>query len=68
MEDTVISTYFSESTNGRAEVKQQGDAYFVEYYSPNGDLITKENFAGKSLRYVEDAAENWALGIKTILG
>ena len=26
----------------------------------------KEDFPNKSLRYVEDAAENWALGIKKL--
>lgn len=68
MEDNIISTYVSESTQGRAEVRQSADAYYIDYYNSSGDLIVSESFAGKSLRYVEDAAENWALGIKTLLG
>lgn len=65
---TVISTYISEATKGRAEVKQDGDTYSIDYFDANGNFIINEQFAGKSLRYVEDAAENWALGVKTLLG
>ena len=65
---TVISTYISEATKGRAEVKQEGDLYSIDYYDANGNFIINEKFAGKSLHYVEDAAENWALGVKTLLG
>jgi|11BtaG_2_1085332.scaffolds.fasta_scaffold04062_3 hypothetical protein len=64
----IISTYISESTNGRAEVKQDGDSYYIDFYGHDGTLIVKESFPGKSLHYVEDAAENWSIGVKTLLG
>ncbi len=65
---TIISTYISESTNGRAEVKQDGTGYYIDYYGHDGSHIVKESFPNKSLHYVEDAAENWSLGVKTLLG
>lgn len=30
------------------------------------NVFFTEDFPGKSTRYVEDAAENWALGIKKL--
>ena len=42
--------------------------YDIHYYGPGGDLIKTENFAGKSIYYVQDAAENWIAGIKVLNG
>jgi len=66
----VISEYFSEqkSTAVRAEVFLNSDEYGIRYYSIDGGLIKEEAFPGKSLTYVEDAAENWAKGIKVLNG
>jgi len=38
--------------------------FSITYKDTTGTRITNEDFKFKSLRYVEDAAENWALGIK----
>ena len=38
--------------------------YFIQY-KKGGECFFTENFPGRSLYYVEDAAENWALGIKS---
>jgi hypothetical protein len=34
----------------------------------NGLIFHTEKFEGHSLHYVENAAENWALGIKVLNG
>lgn len=68
MTKVVITTFFSESTKGRAEVNLKSDGYNIDYYSSSGDLIKSESFPGKSVHYVEDAAENWALGVKPLFG
>ena len=61
----IISTYYSEiEERGRAEVFFSKDAYSVAYIDNDGELLCIETYHGKSLRYAEDAAENWALGIK----
>lgn len=61
-----ISTYFADENNScRAVVKCDiiKNEYFIDYYEGETRLLT-EVFPGFSLQYVEDAAENWALGIK----
>tara|TARA_R110000868_G_scaffold244495_1_gene500815 strand:+ start:146 stop:358 length:213 start_codon:yes stop_codon:yes gene_type:complete len=67
-----ISTYFKEGTDlkSRAEVVFDSDntVYNIEYYNLQGLIFHTESFPGKSVHYVEDAAENWALGIKVLNG
>lgn len=66
---TVISTYFSENTQGaRAEVIRDSEYYKIRYYDMNGNVLMTEHHEGKSLHWVESAAENWALGIKNLNG
>ena len=38
--------------------------FSITYKDTTGTRITSEDFKFKSLRYVEDAAQNWTLGIK----
>ena len=63
-----VSTFFAENNLGRAEVFHGHDSHYIEYYDQNGVLFHTEHFQGKSIHYVEDAAENWALGIKQLNG
>lgn len=68
---TVISTYFKEEGmfKARAEViRVEQGVYKIDYYDINGDFIKDEYFPNKSIYYVEDAAENWTLGIKVLNG
>lgn len=64
----LISTYYKEDTSikARAEVVEDNGIYVIHYYNGAGNLFRTEEFAGKSLQYVEDAAENWTLGIKLL--
>ncbi len=67
----LISTYFKEATNaGRAEVlkNEEGSYYYIDYYDAGGNKFFTEAFPGKSVQYVEDAAENWVSGIKMLRG
>lgn len=66
----VISSFFKEETDGRmrADVLLVEDMYHIRYYNMNGECFKSEAFPGKSLRFVEDAAENWTMGIKTLNG
>lgn len=61
----LISTFYKENadTRARAEVVDDNGVYSVHYYNAAGNLFKTEQFAGKSLRYAEDAAENWTLEI-----
>lgn len=64
-----ISTYYADPPGrGYAEVwidfkEEQG---YIEYYDDNEKKFFTEDFPNKSMRYIEDAAENWALGIKKL--
>lgn len=65
----LVSTYFKEDNSGpRAEIHDSAGGYYIEYYDLAGNLILTENHFGKSMRWVENAAENWALGIKHLNG
>ena len=41
---------------------------FIKYFDDNDVKFFEEDFPNKAIRYVEDAAENWALGIKKLEG
>ena len=41
---------------------------YIKFYNDENGQMTIEEFHGKSLGYVEDAAENWALGVKKVAG
>ena len=65
-----LSTYYSDMGKGYAEVHfdfREEQAY-IDYFDDNGNKFFTEDFPEKSVRYVEDAAENWALGIKKLAG
>ena len=40
--------------------------FYIKYFDNNKKQFYTEDFPNKSLRYVEDAAENWVLGIKKL--
>ena len=66
----IVQTFFKEEETGRAqaEIHDTPQGFMVKYYDTRGSLIREELHAGKSLQYAEDAAENWALGIKVLNG
>jgi len=66
-----ISTYWAgNGKEGYAEVHKniEEGGCFIRYFDSNGVRFFTEEFPGKSIHYVEDAAENWALGIKKLEG
>jgi hypothetical protein len=66
--DRKLSTYYADDGTGYAEVhfNFKEEVAHIEYYDNNGKRFFNEEFPGKAINYVEDAAENWALGIKKI--
>jgi hypothetical protein len=66
--DKLMSVYFSEADhNKRCEIilDTKDERYTLKYY--DGDkFIGEEYIPDHSLSYLEDAAENWALGIKVV--
>lgn len=50
-----------------AEIYSDTNGYNIKFWV-NGNLVKTESFDGKSIHYVEDAAENWISGIKVLNG
>tara|TARA_E500000178_G_C16515089_1_gene527530 strand:- start:188 stop:430 length:243 start_codon:yes stop_codon:yes gene_type:complete len=65
-----ISTYYSDHGEGYAEVWMdfKEELAFIKYFDDNDVRFFEEDFPNKAISYVEDAAENWALGIKNLEG
>ena len=65
-----ISTYYADKGKGHAEVWMdfKEEVAFIKYFDDNSNKFFEEDFPNKAIRYVEDAAENWALGIKKLEG
>ena len=65
-----ISTYWSDHGEGYAEVWMdfKEEVAFIKYFDDNDVKFFEEDFPNKTIGYVEDAAENWALGIKKLEG
>jgi len=63
-----MSTYYSDDGLGYCEVhfNFKEEYAYIKYFNESGDMFFTEDFPNKSMRYVEDAAENWALGIKQL--
>ncbi len=67
----LISTHFKENAqSARAEVlkNEAGGYYYIDYYDAGGHKFYTEAFPNKSIHFVEDAAENWALNVKVLNG
>lgn len=63
-----ISSYYADDGRGYCElhVDFKEEMFYIKYFDDNGKKFFTEEFPNKSMRYVEDAAENWAAGIKKL--
>tara|TARA_B110000908_G_C10238119_1_gene444532 strand:+ start:1348 stop:1566 length:219 start_codon:yes stop_codon:yes gene_type:complete len=67
--DKKLSTYYKGGDTKGAycdvHIDLKEEYLYINYFNANGQKFSSESFIGKSKRYVEDAAENWCMGIKT---
>jgi len=63
-----LSTYYSDSSEDYCEVHfdYKEEFAYIKYFTSDGIRYFEEFFPNKALCYVEDAAENWALGYKDL--
>lgn len=63
-----LSTYYSEIGKGYCEVHMdfKEEMAYIKYFDNNGKMFFTEDFPEKSIHYVNDAAENWCVGIKKL--
>lgn len=68
MSERVIGEYYTQDSSGFCRVMYNSieELFFIEYFDENNKRFYLEDFPNKSLHYVEDAAENWCLGIKKL--
>lgn len=69
MGDRLVNRLVNESCGSQlaAEIYQESGGYKI-HYMVNGNVVKEENFSGSSIQYVEDTAENWLNGVKSING
>jgi len=63
-----LSTYYSDNNKGWCEIHldSKNESLYIKYFDESGRKFFVEDFPNKSMLYVENAAENWALGIKKL--
>ena len=63
-----LSTYYSEKGKGKCEIHidLKNEYFYIKYFDNNDKQFFTEDFIGKTHRYVEDAANNWTVGIKEL--
>ena len=60
-----ISEYYkADGTFAQVRQNPETKEHYIIYFDERGNIFNTEKFPGKALNYVEDAAENYALGIK----
>ena len=67
MKNKIISKFWDPDHTKQAivGVDSNTQCYYVEFYNDD-KLVETKMFPGKSLYYVEDAAENYTLGILNV--
>jgi len=66
-----ISTYWSDIEEGHyceIHLNQREEYFYIKYFDADDKVYHREDteHIGKSIRWCNDAAENWALGYKKI--
>ena len=64
MKNKILSEFYDRENNKKAVVGLiiEPQVYYVDFYEDD-NIIETRTFPGKSLHYVEDAAENYIFGI-----
>ena len=67
MSKTISTVQSQILDNSYCEIKlsPDSDTFFIDFYV-DGSLVRNEEFPGKSIHYLNSAAENWSIGIKKI--
>jgi len=63
-----LSTYWSDNSKDYCEIHfdYKEEYAYIKYFTADGIRYFEESYRGKTLRYAEDAAENWSLGYKDL--
>lgn len=63
-----LSTHYPVKGKGWCEIHldSKNESLYIKYFDEGGRKFFVEDYPDKTMAYVEDAAENWALGIKKL--
>jgi len=63
-----LSTWYSQLNDDYCEVHfdYKEEYAYIKYFNSGGKIFFTEDFKGKSIHYVNDAADNWTTGIKKL--
>jgi len=63
-----VSTVYPTTGKGWCEIHidPKEELLYIKYFNEGGMTFFIEEFPNKSMHYVEEAAENWANGIKKL--
>jgi len=63
-----IKTVYPDQGKGWCEIHldSKDESLYIKYFDEGGHRFFTEEFPNKSMHYVQDAADNWASGIKKL--
>jgi hypothetical protein len=63
-----LETYDADDGRGYCEIHANfnKEMFYILYFDDNKKMFFMEEFKNKAMRYVTDAAENWASGMKLL--
>ena len=63
-----IKTVYPDQGKGWCEIHldSKDELLYIKYFDEGGHRFFTEEFPNKSMHYVQDAADNWASGIKKL--
>lgn len=65
MTTKIVSIFYSDDCKLKAQVMADGNRFYVDFYKDR-ILIGSNEIVGHTLRYAEDVAENYVLGVLDI--
>jgi hypothetical protein len=63
-----LSTYYADNNKDYCEIhfSYKEEHAYIKYFTEDGIRYYEESFPNNALNYVENAAENWALGYRSL--
>ena len=62
---STVQSQILDNSYCKIKLSPDSDTFFIDFYV-DGSLVRNEEFPGKSIHYLNSAAENWSIGIKKI--
>ena len=66
----LLTTFYKENdvSNYKVEIHENNSEFTINYFKPGGIKINSTSYKDKTISQIEDIAETWISGIKTLNG